>query len=84
MVHKPPYSSKRLVNVYRVRLNVYKIKDRRIPNVFVEGQLKIIGLTFKGSTDSDKCLFIGTYECTPFDCVNLRVYLLLHPVQSHL
>ena len=26
MVRKPPYSFKRLVNVYKVRLNVYKIK----------------------------------------------------------
>jgi len=26
MVPKPPYSFKRLVNVYKVRLNVYKIK----------------------------------------------------------
>jgi len=26
MVRKPPYSFKRLVNVYMVRLNVYKIK----------------------------------------------------------
>ena len=26
MVRKPPYSVKRLVNVYKVRLNVYKIK----------------------------------------------------------
>ena len=26
MVRKPPYSFERLVNVYRVRLNVYKIK----------------------------------------------------------
>ena len=26
MVRKPPYSFKRLVNVYKVRLNVHKIK----------------------------------------------------------
>jgi len=26
MVRKPPYSFKRLVSVYKVRLNVYKIK----------------------------------------------------------
>jgi len=26
MVRKPPYLFKRLVNVYNVRLNVYKIK----------------------------------------------------------
>ena len=26
MVRKPPYSFKRLVNAYKVRLNVYKIK----------------------------------------------------------
>ena len=26
MVRKPPHSFKRLVNVYKVRLNVYKIK----------------------------------------------------------
>ena len=26
MVRKPPYSFKRLLNVYKVRLNVYKIK----------------------------------------------------------
>jgi len=26
MVRKSPYSFKRLVNVYKVRLNVYKIK----------------------------------------------------------
>jgi len=26
MVRKPPYSFKRLVNVYKIRLNVYKIK----------------------------------------------------------
>ena len=26
MARKPPYSFKRLVNVYKVRLNVYKIK----------------------------------------------------------
>jgi len=27
MVRKPPYSFKRLVNDYKVRLNVYKIKQ---------------------------------------------------------
>ena len=30
MVSKPPYSFERLVNVYKVRLNVYKLNDRRI------------------------------------------------------
>ena len=28
MVCKPPYSFKRLVNVYKVRLNVYKVKRK--------------------------------------------------------
>ena len=32
MVRKPPYSFKRLVNVYKVRLNIYKLNDRRIPS----------------------------------------------------
>jgi len=31
MVRKPPYSFKRLVNVYKVRLNVYKIKRQAHP-----------------------------------------------------
>ena len=35
MVRKPPYSFKRLVNVYKVRLSVYKIKRyRRIPSTY--------------------------------------------------
>jgi len=31
MVYKPPYSFKRLVYVYKVRLNVYKIKRQAHP-----------------------------------------------------
>jgi len=32
MVRKPPYSFKRLVNVYKVRLTFTKLNDRRVPN----------------------------------------------------
>ena len=39
LMSKPPYSFKRLVNVYKVRLNVYKINDRRIPAVVTLGYL---------------------------------------------